>query len=360
MLKKIVVSLIFALLLFNLMLVGCSSLVETSENRGMDNVAMTDSAGGGIFGGLFSNNAPSPSYSMPDIAAEGWEESDVIDILIADPNRKLIRTASLYAESVDFEEAVAQIEGLCQSYGGFIENSDISGGSLVDSYRQMRRASYVFRVPALRYGAFIESVGAVTHLTSKSQNSRDVTDSYYDTESRLRVLKMRQERLERLLELEIDSQSIINYEYSLSDTIYEIERHMGTLRHYDSLVEYATVTLNLSEVLRYAEGFEQEPEPVTIWERISASFKKSTEAIADFFANVVVFVFGNILYVLMWAAAAVAVAMFLRRRGIKLFGASDRIAGSDLGVVPNDVGNTDDVGAGAGEPDGGIDGPEVK
>ena len=43
---------------------------------------------------------------------------------------------------------------------------------------------------------------------------------------------------------------IITIESAISDTEYEIESLSGTLRHYDALVDYATVSLTLSRTFR--------------------------------------------------------------------------------------------------------------
>ena len=53
-------------------------------------------------------------------------------------------------------------------------------------------------------------------------------------------------------------EDIITIESAISETEYEIERLSGTMRHYDALVDYATVTLELSEVYRLS-GTEDAP-----------------------------------------------------------------------------------------------------
>ena len=53
-------------------------------------------------------------------------------------------------------------------------------------------------------------------------------------------------------------EDIITIESAISETEYEIERLSGTKRHYDALVDYATVTLELREVYRLS-GTEDAP-----------------------------------------------------------------------------------------------------
>ena len=61
---------------------------------------------------------------------------------------------------------------------------------------------------------------------------------------------------------------IITIESAISDTEYEIESLSGTLRHYDALVDYATVSLTLSETYKLDEN---EGAPLTFGARICAT-----------------------------------------------------------------------------------------
>ena len=45
-------------------------------------------------------------------------------------------------------------------------------------------------------------------------------------------------------------EDIITIESAISETEYQIESLSGTLRHYDALVDYATIHISLQEVYR--------------------------------------------------------------------------------------------------------------
>lgn len=238
------------------------------------------------------------------------------DVSLTDPNRKLIYTASLNVETLSFEESISNLESLCASFQGFIENSSISGMSITTRGKQFRNANYTFRIPSKRYNEFVSSIGTIGNLTNKSQYTEDISSSYYDVESRLKVLEMRRDRLFDLLEKETSSKAIIEFENSLSETLYEIEQMTGTLKRYDSLVDYSTVNVYLNEVEAYTEITEYKPAPQTVGERIKSAFGSSAEDIGNFLVDVFVFLVGNILYVLI-CIAVITVCVIIVRKNTK-------------------------------------------
>ena len=80
-------------------------------------------------------------------------------------------------------------------------------------------------------------------------------------------------------------------EQAHSDVTYEIEKLTGTLRNYDSLIEYMTVTIDLREVTRETEVTQA---PVTLGERIAAQFHSTMAGLGQFGEAVLVFVVGGL------------------------------------------------------------------
>ena len=255
-----------------------------------------DTAGGGNFA----------------LSEEQGYDNDQIDI--TDPSRKLIRKAQLEFETTDFEDSVDNLEQLCYFFEGYIQESNVTGSSITASGKpRMRGARYTLRVPASKYGSFLNRVDDIGNRLSKSMTSDDITDSYYDLESRLEILKLRRDRLFKLLEESDDANNIVTFERELSNTLYEIEKMTGQLKSYDRLVDYTTITVTLQEVVVYTETSPVSAPPETVGDRIGSAFGDSAEAIGEFFTDLFVFLIGNILYLLIIAAiVAAAVILFLR------------------------------------------------
>ena len=162
-------------------------------------------------------------------------------------NTKLIYTASMELETTAFDEAIAGLEALVKDMGGYFEHSN------VNNYGTYRQGSYTVRVPAANFDGFCNAVGQLCQLNSVSRSAQDVSEAYYDTESRLVTQKTKLERLQNLLAQAVTMEDIIELENAISNTEYQIEQLTGTLRKYDSLVGYSTVSLYINEVFELTE-----------------------------------------------------------------------------------------------------------
>ena len=68
------------------------------------------------------------------------------------------------------------------------------------------------------------------------------------------------ERLQTLLKDATDMADIIELENAISNVEWEIDYYAGSLKDYDSIIDYSTVSLELYEVLELTDT---EPEPVS-------------------------------------------------------------------------------------------------
>ena len=94
-----------------------------------------------------------------------------------------------------------------------------------------------------------------------------------------------------------------------NNVTYEIEKLTGTLRNYDSLIEYMTVTIDLREVTRETEVTQA---PVTLGERIAAQFHSTMAGLGQFGEAVLVFVVGGLPVWILLAAVCLAVLLIVR------------------------------------------------
>ena len=162
-------------------------------------------------------------------------------------NAKLIYTANIELESTEFDSAVSGLEALVADMGGYFEES------YVNNYGSYRSGNYTVRVPAENFESFCASVGELCQLNAISRRAQDISEAYYDTESRLFTQQTKLERLQELLAQAQSMEDIITLESAISDTELYIEQLTGTLRKYDSLVGFSTITIYLQEVYKLTE-----------------------------------------------------------------------------------------------------------
>ena len=219
---------------------------------------------------------------------------------------KRIRTAQISLETTDFDAAHGQLETLVADVGGWFQESSVS-----ERGSGYRYGNYVIRVPAEQLDGFLTSVGTLCHVTWQSQQTEDVSEYYYDTAGRLKTQQVKLERLQALLAKAETMEDILTVESAISETEAAIESLSGELQHYDSRIDYATVTIDLCEVYRLSNV----EEPVTtlpgrLGEAFSGGWRNFTQAVE----SLAVWLAYHWVAMLVIAAAAVIAVPRLRRR----------------------------------------------
>lgn len=220
--------------------------------------------------------------------------------------RKFIITAWLELETTSFDQAVQGLTELTQTYGGWYESSSVANRT-----SGSRWADYTVRIPAERYEAFLNQAGALCHETWREATQDEITEAYYDTQGRLKTQQIKLERLQALLAKAELMEDIITIESAISETEWQIEELSGTLRHYDSQVDYATVHISLREVYRYSD-VEQVPDSFA--SRMSAAFSGGLRSFSNNLENLAVGFAYSWMWWLLAAVVIVVIVRLLRRR----------------------------------------------
>ena len=289
---------VWILLALVLMLTGCGAASTTQEMQFTKSEASLDYSGW--------NETPM------DAADETGQQLDIETESSADAlqNSKFIYTANIVLETKEFDQAVASIDRLVSSLGGYYEGRSIDQGG---SYRSLNGT---VRVPVGQYDAFLGQLGTAAHLLSCNEEKQNISESYYDVEVRLTTQKTKMERLQKLLQQAASMEDIISLESAISETELQIEYLTGSLRKYDNLVEYATITVYLDEVYRLSTD---EAMPETFGERFSSAFVRGFERGVSDVEDVIIGLARNWLSILInaaWIAAVVIlVVRWNRRRG---------------------------------------------
>lgn len=209
-------------------------------------------------------------YTVADGLASSTQSGEAAPVT----NQKLIRTVYLEAETEEMDALLANVEGRIAALGGYVENRNVYNGG-AGSLRS-RSASLTIRIPAEQLDQFVEQVSGVSNIISHSENTKDVTLSYVETESRIKALTTEQDRLLELLAEAKDLKDILLLEEKLTDVRTELEQHKSQLKMYDSLVSYSTVHLTVTEVKEYTVVEEEEP---SFWKRLGDGFVGAVETV---------------------------------------------------------------------------------
>lgn len=312
-------ALLLALLLPVMMLTACggsnSAKSEAAVDRG-DYVVNDSATSNGVF---FDKMDSAGDIAMEAPMEDGKVELTGQGISGVRENAKVIRRANMDMQTKDFDSATAALAQLVEDLEGYFESRDLYNRG---SYRS---GSFVVRVPVASFDTFCTQVGQLCHLTYFSAADQDISEQYYDTEARLTTQRTKLERLQELLRKAESMEDIITIESAISETELQIEYLTGSLRKYDSLVDYGTIHVNIDEVYRLSN----EEEPVTTFGgRLSRAFTNGLKNIVDSMEDFAVFLAYNWLTLLVLLGAAVLVVRVVvksrKKRRAKLDAAKEK------------------------------------
>ena len=224
--------------------------------------------------------------------------------------RKFIITAWLELETTSFDEAVQGLTELTEEFGGYFETS-----SVANRKSGSRWANYTARIPADQYEAYMNQAGTLCHETWREANAEDISEAYYDTQGRLKTQQIKLERLQELLAKAELMEDIITIESAISETEWQIENLSGTLRHYDSKVDYATVNISLSEVYKLSNV---ETVPESFGQRLGAAFTDGLSDFGDTLEDLAVSFAYSWMWWLLLVVVVVVVVRIVRKRPLRL------------------------------------------
>lgn len=226
--------------------------------------------------------------------------------------RKIIRNYDISLNTDNFDNDMEYIKSRISELGGYVLSSNVYG-SKPEAYGDAgRTVEMTVRIPAQKAGEFVGGVETLGQLNYVRDYTDDVSDAYYDTDTRLAVLKEQLERL-RAIMVETDNLGdVIQLEDRISQVMLEIESLTGTLKRYDALIDYTTVSLYINE----RNAITGPAAAKSTADRISEGFTETLNGVGVFFVNLFVW-FVSGLPVIVIAAVVVAIIVIIVRAATK-------------------------------------------
>ncbi len=226
------------------------------------------------------------SAPPPAPQARMEEESTVSDY--ADSNgaaveRKLIVSVDIRVNSKDVEKSYKSIEAKLKEYNGYFDNVESS----------KNRYYLTIRIPKENLYAFIDFIEQNEKVENKNINTQDVTETYYDTENRIKNREVLLEKLRNYLREAKNIDEILKVEDRINTLTYEIESMKGNLKNLQSSVDYSRVTLNISN-----------PEAIKSNTNIYNKYLNLISFLKEFFSGILFFLVG-------FTAVAIPVVLIL-------------------------------------------------
>ncbi|MBP1908101.1 DUF4349 domain-containing protein [Methanolobus bombayensis] len=160
-------------------------------------------------------------------------------------DRKTITTVDMTIKVSDASEGIDEISKMAVASGGYVSSSSIHD-SYYDSI-EAKEGYITVRVPESEYSSFLEDVGELGEVTSKSVNAQDVTEEYIDVSARLDNLERQESRLQEILNMTETVEDVLAVEKELERVRGEIESLTGRLNYLDDRVEFSTINIRVTE-----------------------------------------------------------------------------------------------------------------
>ena len=202
--------------------------------------------------------------------------------------RKIIRSANLTIEVENFDEAYNNINSIILGIG-IVQESNISTERIYieEKLKLIKSGTILLRVNKDKFDSVVNSLKGIGDVYNQAINGQDVTDRFVDTESRLRLLKLEQGRLEAYLMKLEDLEKIFRTESRLTEIRQEIESLTGNLNKMSSLVELSTITITMNE--KRPDSINP-LKPLTYGQKLIDNLKSSLEGVLTFLGELLIFV----------------------------------------------------------------------
>lgn len=158
--------------------------------------------------------------------------------------KKLIKTGNINLEIENLSESIVKVEEWISSYGGYISNSSNSE----------KNAWFNIKIPSSKFDDAMNSACSLGKVLNHSENTEDVSEQYYDLESRLQNKKTMKSKLEGYLSNAKDIKDLLEIERELNSVISDIDSMEGRLKRLSNQVEYSTITINLQLPSNHSEN----------------------------------------------------------------------------------------------------------
>ena len=308
--RKLMIAMLSAAMALMLCFAGCSSnskgMPEDYDYAVTEDVAYTERAEAQAPGAATAYEYGLDTSAYADMDKAKLNTGDMYG------GRKIIRNYDISLATNTFDDDLAYINAKLSELGGYVLSSSLSG-SKPEAYGDSGRSlSMTLRVPAEKASDFVSGVQQLGKVDYIHDYTDDVTDQYFDVDTRLAVLKDQLERL-RAIMVETDNLAdIITLEERISEVMLQIEELTGTLKRYDALIAYTTIDLSINE----RNAISGPADTKGTGERISEGFTDTLNGVATFFVNFFVWFVSSLPVLIILAAITVAV-VFIVKHAVK-------------------------------------------
>jgi len=241
----------------------------------------------GIIASPYAPPPPFPPSSKPSVTPTSTKKLP----------EKLIKKAYLTCEVADFEKAKQNVIQSVKKWNGYIsDEKQRNAHSRISN-------DITIRVLQENFDALLQELEThVFRIDERNINTKDISEQFFDIESRLRTKKAMKQRYLEILQKANKVEDILKVEKELRLLREEIEAKEGKLNFLSDQVNYSTIHLNIYQSLQVAQQVYRRP---SFFGKIIPAIKSGWYVLLDFIIG--------ILYVWPFLLLGIFTAYLLRR-----------------------------------------------
>ncbi len=230
---------------------------------------------------------------------------------------KIIKEAYLTLEIKKYDNSLNNIVTFVNERNGYIENSETwyynpnVKPEDFDRKDQLKRGTLKIRIPQQNFDEALKLLNNEGLISNEQTSSRNITQSYYDTENIIKNLEVQEKRLREILKEAKNVEEILRVENELNRVRTEIDRNKGTIRGWDNLVNYSTIIVNLIETESNTEAIQKLD--AGILSKAKEGFISTINSIINFLERAFIFVITIIPAIIIVVICIILVFMLIRR-----------------------------------------------
>lgn len=179
--------------------------------------------------------ASAPAQTIPNVSGSSTDSVLVPSMIIRDGSVS-VRVDSL-------EPAIAAVQAMTTSLGGYVGNTQFFAG-----VRQTRSATLELKIPAARFDAALAGLEPLGQVESVNTTAQDVGEEFTDVSARVTNSQRLEDRLVSLLATRTGKlEDVLAVERELARVREEIERYTGRLRYLRNRIAISTLTVTVHE-----------------------------------------------------------------------------------------------------------------
>lgn len=295
-----------------LLLLGCGAA------KGSESEAVPEAAASRSGDQLTYNSAGLSMTESYDQAAEeaGLDEgSGTEDSVPTEDPDKIIYSADVDIETLDFEDSLEKLEKLLDDHGGWVESSSVSGADYYDISRGTaggRSASYTLRVPSEKFNQLMNSLTELGNVPYSHIYTENVSAQYYDAQARLSAYSTQEESLIAMMEKAQTVADVIAIEEKLTELRYKIESIQSSLNNWDRQISYSSLYISISEVGDYSPT-----EGQSYGQELKQAFTDGLRGVGEFFKDLSLFLVSALPVIVLAALLLLALIPIIKKRRAK-------------------------------------------